>query len=123
MSKVKTAVTAAGEKITIHPGFVVKNGKRHYVFPKPSPEQVALRKKQRAEQERNNKIFDSQFSELLKTRRGQYAMMKNGKIVGFYPSLDDAVAAGDKRYRSRVYSLHHIDDTPISMMGAVELVD
>lgn len=115
MSKVKTAVTASGEKITIRPGFVVKNGKRHYVFPKPSPELLALRKKQRAEQERNNKIFDAQLPKLLKKRRGQHVVMKSGKMVGFYPSLDEAMNAADKRYPSRVYSLHTVDDSVIDL--------
>ena len=87
-----------------------------------SREAAALFVKQREEHARNHGIFESQFTELVKTRRGQCAMMKNGKIVGFYHSLDEAEAAGDKRYRSRVYSLHEIDDTTISMMGAVEIV-
>ena len=99
------------------------NGKRRPMLPEMSPESAALFIKQREEHARNHGIFESQFTELVKTRRGQWAMMKNGKIVGFYPSLDEAEAAGDKRYRSRVYSLHEIDDTTISMMGAVELVD
>ena len=108
-------VKSAGARITIRPGFVVKNGKRYYVLPKPSPELRELRKKQRAEQERNNKIFDAQLPKLLKKRRGQHAVMKSGKIVGFYHSRDDAVSFADKRYPSRVYSLHTVDDSVIDL--------
>lgn len=106
-----SVVKLAGAKVAMRPGVVVRNGERHYALPKPPPALLALRKKQRAEQERNNKIFDAQFrAELLKKRRGECAVMKNGRIAGIYSSFDDAAVAADKRYRSRVYSLHSIDD-------------
>ncbi len=84
-------------------------------LPPPPPELVELRKKQRKEQEKNNPVFAAMLPRLLKTRRGQWAVMKKGALAGFYPTLGDAGKAGDRRYRSGVYSLHEIDDREIDL--------
>ena len=88
--------------------------KRPLVIPKQPPELVALRKKQHAEMERNAPIFDKQYDKLLKKHRGHYAVMRDGKILGIFPTVGEAAAVGE-RCPGGVFSLHEIDDTPIDL--------
>ena len=88
--------------------------RRRPVLAKQSPKLVALRKKQYAEMERNSPVFDKQFKKLLKTHRGYYAVMRDGKILGIFPTVGEATAVGE-RCPGGVFSLHEIDDTPIDL--------
>lgn len=107
----RKAQTIAAADIKVLPGYVIKNGRRHYLLPRVSAKMRELRKKQRAEQERNNDIFAAKFlSPLLKTHRGQVAVMKKGAVSGIYSSIDEATAAAERRYPSCVYSIHNIEE-------------
>ena len=97
-------------------------GKRRHAFPPLSPRLRKLRKKQHAELERNAPFFDKHFKKLLKTHRGHFAVMKDGEIIGIFPTVGEAATVGEN-CPDGVFSLHEIDDTPIFIMGAVELVD
>ena len=71
----KNTPSAKAAGIRILPGYTTKNGKRRLVRPRISPQMAELRKKQRAEQERNNPVFADKFlSALLKKHPGQIAV-------------------------------------------------
>jgi hypothetical protein len=40
------------------------------------------------------KAFDAQLDELLRIHSGEFALMKHGRVVGFYPSHEAAYEAG-----------------------------
>ena len=44
--------------------------------------------------EGERKAFDAQLEDLLHTHPGEFALMKNGQVVGFYPNHEAAYEAG-----------------------------
>ena len=42
--------------------------------------------------------FQTQLDTFLKTHAGQFALVKNQKVIGFYTSHEDAFSAGIQKY-------------------------
>lgn len=44
------------------------------------------------------RVFEEHIEEWRKTHRGKYALIKGSSVIGFFPELDKAFAAGTERF-------------------------
>jgi hypothetical protein len=77
-----------------------------------SHEMVAARQK---EVDRNYEAFVKLLPGLLSSHRGQYALMKDAGILGFYSTAQDANSAAETFIQDGLYSIQHVTDTPIDL--------
>lgn len=63
-----------------------------------------------AEISRNADRFAELLPELLASREGQYALMRDQKIVGFYPSAIEAQTAGNEQFQDGRFSIQKVTD-------------
>ena len=54
--------------------------------------------------ERNLVAFVQQMPALLANHANEYALLRHGTIVGFYPTALDAQIAGNQRYEDGLFS-------------------
>ena len=70
---------------------------------------------QEAELGVNSPAFGKIKPELLRTRPGQFALMKGGEVVGFFRDREDAFRSAEERFgRDGVYSVMEISDRPLT---------
>jgi hypothetical protein len=70
----------------------------------------------RREVENNYKAFEARLSELLQTKRGKFALMREGNIIEFFDTARDAFAAGQKLYEAdRLFSIQEVIEAPIDL--------
>ena len=68
------------------------------------------------EQIKNNfKVFIEQLPELLKTHKNEYALMKDGKIIDFFKSLEDTHKKAEMDYKDGIFSIQHVKEMPIDL--------
>jgi len=72
-------------------------------------------KHQQLEVDRNYDAFIRTLSTLLSEHRGQYALMRQGKIVGFFDRPGAANVAGCERFSDGVFSIQEVTDEPIDL--------
>jgi hypothetical protein len=70
---------------------------------------------QRLEVDRNYDSFLRQLALLLPEHRNQYALMREGEILGFFDRPGDAYRAGLARFADGVFSIQEITDEPIDL--------
>ena len=68
-----------------------------------------------AEVERNYAAFAQKLPALLKTRRGKFALMHHGDIVGFFDTLGDAVRSGKLKFDQEYFSVQEVTDRSVSL--------
>lgn len=71
-----------------------------------------LVKRQEEEVRENFKVFQKILPEILDEHEGEFALMRNRKIVGFYDSHDDAFAMGFEKFDDGVFSVQKVTDSP-----------
>jgi hypothetical protein len=71
--------------------------------------------RQRQEVDRNYDIFMRQLATLLPEHRDQYALMRDGEIVGFFAKPGDAYRAGLELFPDEIFSLQEVTDEPIDL--------
>jgi len=71
--------------------------------------------RQKQEVDRNYDIFMRQLADLLPEHRDQYALMREGEIVGFFDKPGDANVAGTERFEDGIYSIQAVTDEPIDL--------
>ena len=71
--------------------------------------------RQRQEVDRNYDIFMRQLSELLPEHRDQYALMRDGQIVGFFDKPGEANRVGVERFQDGIFSIQEVTDEPIDL--------
>lgn len=67
------------------------------------------------EVDRNYDAFEAILPELLHLNRGKFALMKDGKVIGFFSTALDAKTAGDQIVTDLIYSIQLVDDGSISL--------
>jgi hypothetical protein len=73
--------------------------------------------KDRIQQEvdRNYREFLKQLPNLLGTHRDKYALMKDGKILGYYSTAQDAAEAAQTFIPDELYSIQQVTDSTINL--------
>ena len=73
------------------------------------------RNRQKAEVDRNYDVFVRMLGGLLAEHRDQYALMRDGQIVGFFANAKDVLKAAYERFPDRVFSIQEVTDEPIDL--------
>ena len=63
----------------------------------------------------NYEAFHKQLPDIIESHRGQYALMRDAKIVQFYDTPRDAVLVGQQNYSDGKFSVQEVTDTPIDL--------
>jgi hypothetical protein len=66
------------------------------------------REKQAQEVDRNYEAFKKIEPSLLPSRKGQFALLHHGEIVGFFKSAWAAYLSGRKRFRDGAFSFQQV---------------
>lgn len=76
---------------------------------------MMFNERQAQEVERNYQAFIQQLSAMLESHRDEYALMREGQIIGFYPSPGAADRAGLERFPDDIFSIQEVTDEPIDL--------
>ena len=68
-----------------------------------------------AEVDRNYEAFVKVLSSILPARRDQYALMKTGKILGYYTTAQDARQAAETFIGDGLYSIQKVTDSSVDL--------
>lgn len=71
--------------------------------------------KQQEEVDRNYEEFRKQLPSILATHRDKYALMKGGKILGYYSTAEDAAEAAKAFIPDGVFSIQEVTDSAINL--------
>jgi len=63
----------------------------------------------------NFKAFQSLLPSILPLHRDKYALMKDGEIVAYYSTLEDAYMTANRFYRDQPFSVQKVTETPIDL--------
>lgn len=63
----------------------------------------------------NFDVFRQILPSIIRDNRDKYALMKDGKILGFYSSPLDARVAAETFIADKVYSIQHVTDQSINL--------
>lgn len=75
---------------------------------KTADQRATERIRQQKEVDQNYAVFKEKLLELFDKHPGEYALMKDGKILEIFNNLDKAVEEGNKRCKDGVFSAHKI---------------
>jgi hypothetical protein len=71
---------------------------------------IQMRDSKIAEITRNEAMFSKILPTLLGERQGQYALMRDEKIIGFYPSAMEAQTEGHNRFSDGRFSIQKVTE-------------
>jgi hypothetical protein len=63
----------------------------------------------------NYDAFQRILGKILPTHRDQLALMRDGKIVGYYHTPHDALVAADAQFPDHIFSIQEVTDEPIDL--------
>lgn len=69
----------------------------------------------RQEVARNFQAFQSKLPELLAERRGQFAVMRHGSIVGYFDTIGEAVHFAAEAYEDQIFSVQEVTDKAVDL--------
>ena len=69
----------------------------------------------RKEIDRNFAALMAQIDTLLPLHVGQYALMRNGEIIEFYTSWEDAYKTGVRFYEDGLFSVQKVTNRPVDL--------
>lgn len=61
--------------------------------------------------------FNELLPQILAERRGSYALMKNGEIVGYFVSAQEADLCGLQNYPDGIFSVQEVTDAVLQSGG------
>lgn len=67
------------------------------------------------EVDRNYEEFLKLLPQILPAHRGQHALMKDGKVLGYYSTPQDANSAAETFIKDGLYSIQHVTDAPVDL--------
>lgn len=67
------------------------------------------------EVDRNYDAFVHELPTIIMSHRGQYALMKDQRVINFFSSAEDARAAAVAFITDNVFSIQHVIDTPVDL--------
>lgn len=71
--------------------------------------------RQKLEVDRNYDVFVRILSSILPEHRDEFALMRDGKIAGFFAKPGDANRAGVEQFPDGIYSIQEVTDEPIDL--------
>ncbi|HEX8655769.1 MAG TPA: hypothetical protein VF693_11170 [Allosphingosinicella sp.] len=71
--------------------------------------------RQKQEVDRNYDIFMRILGSILEEHRDQLALMRDGKIVGYFDTPREALLAAADRFPDGVFSIQEVTDEPIDL--------
>ena len=71
--------------------------------------------RQKLEVDRNYDAFVRSLGSILPVHRGQFALMRHGKIVDYFERPGAANIAGCERFDDGVFSIQEVTDEPIDL--------
>ena len=60
--------------------------------------------------DRNYEAFAKLLPELMKTQMGKYALLRDGAVVEFFDSANDALIYAEKEFPDNLFSIQHVVD-------------
>ena len=75
------------------------------------------RQKQQKEVDKNFDAFQKKVKEdkLDNSSKGKFALMKNGKIIDYFNTWEDANKAGEIAYEDKLFSIQEVSDEIINL--------
>ncbi|AXJ95253.1 MULTISPECIES: hypothetical protein [unclassified Sphingomonas] len=64
---------------------------------------------------RNFDVFQRRLGEYLDQHYGEYALLRDGQVVAFFPSAGEADGAGWAQFADGLYSIQQITPEPIEL--------
>lgn len=71
--------------------------------------------RQKREVEQNYDAFVRMLGAILADHRDQLALMRDGKVVGFYCTPREALEAATAKYADGIFSIQEVTDEPIDL--------
>lgn len=71
--------------------------------------------RQNREVDRNYDAFMRMLSAILDDHRDEYALMRDGEIVGFYTKPGEAHRAGYELFPDQIFSIQEVTDEPLDL--------
>lgn len=71
--------------------------------------------RQKLEVDRNYDAFARMLGSLLSEHRDQLALMRDGRVVGFYDSPREALRAAAEKFTDGIFSIQEVTDEPIDL--------
>jgi hypothetical protein len=70
---------------------------------------------QQQEVDQNYAAFEALLPAILPMHRGQFALMKDGQVLGYYSTATDARSAAEMAIRDGLFSIQHVTDSAINL--------
>jgi hypothetical protein len=70
---------------------------------------------QKRQVDQNYDAFVRKLGSILETHRDQLALMRDGKIVGYFNTPRDALYAATERFPDGLFSIQEVTDEPIDL--------
>ena len=71
--------------------------------------------KKQTELDKNFQAFSSELPHILQLHRNQFALLRNGKIVSYYSTWEDAYTTGENFYKDGKYTIQKVTDIPVDL--------
>ena len=65
--------------------------------------------------ERNFAAFKDMLAELIETAEGKYALLRDQRLEGVFPTPADADRAGFSKFLDQCYSIQLVSDNPVDL--------
>ena len=67
------------------------------------------------EVDRNYEVFKAMLPSIAPSHTDQFALMKDGKVLGYFSSAWDARTAGEAFVEDKLYSIQQVTDRPVDL--------
>ena len=68
-----------------------------------------------AEVDRNFDAFEAALPSLLSSHRGEFALIRQGKVLSFHGTESEALAMGRDQFEDGLFSIQEITDRPVDL--------
>ncbi len=69
----------------------------------------------REQVDKNYQVFLSILPNIIAQHRNKYALMKDGQVIGYYSTIEDAYMTANKFYEYEPFSVQKVTDVPIDL--------
>lgn len=71
--------------------------------------------KKRDELEKNFQAMSERMNEYIQIHANKYALMRDGEVVEFYNTWEDAYKTGMKFFKDEMFSVQQVTKTPVDL--------
>lgn len=69
----------------------------------------------RAEVDKNYEVFQRLLPTIIAEHEDKYALMKDGEVIGYYSTLEDAYTTAEKFLADQPFSVQKVTDMPVDL--------